>query len=228
MYKDSCTSLRRGKLFRKRCLGMKDRNPPSPANSPHRPDPAVRELVLQAQSGSREAYLTLLAKYRPLLEASVARFGVSEMTDQERADMREEAEQVFLSAVSTYDTEQESVDLGLYAKICLRNGLVSEWRHLASLRRVAPLPLVEGITEDVSDPDTDLPRQMMEDERFGQLCRTVRSHLSDFENQVWWQYVTGVSVADIAEGLGRDERSVHNAIYRIRKKLREKLTPPTD
>ena len=205
---------------------MKDSKPVAPVAPPHRPDPAVRELVLQAQAGSREAYLALLTKYRPLLDASVARFGAVEMTDQERADMKEEAERVFLGAVSTYDTEQEGVDLGLYAKICLRNGLVSEWRHLSSLRRVATLPLGEDYSEEVTDPDTDPARQMMEDERFGQLCRIVRGHLSDFENQVWWQYVTGVSVADIAEGMGRDERAVHNAIYRIRKKLRERLTPP--
>ena len=205
---------------------MKESNSPSPVQPAHRSDPAVRELVLQAQAGSREAYLSLLSKYRPLLESSVARFGASEMTDQERADMWEEAERVFLCAVSTFDTEQEGVDLGLYAKICLRNGLVSEWRHIQSRRRVATVPLGEEITGRVTDPDTDPARQMMEDERFGQLCRTVRGHLSDFENQVWWQYVTGVSVADIAEGLGRDERSVHTAIYRIRKKLREKLTPP--
>ena len=99
---------------------------------------------------------------------------------------------------------------------------------MRSRRRVATVPLEEEISGKVTDPDTDLAGQLVEDERFGQLCRTVRGHLSDFENQVWWQYVTGVSVADIAEGLGRDERSVHNAIYRIRKKLREKLTPPED
>jgi DNA-directed RNA polymerase specialized sigma24 family protein len=78
--------------------------------------------------------------------------------------------------------------------------------------------------EELTVPDP--ARLVEEDERFDRLCRTVRGHLSDYENRVWWQYVTGVSVADIAEGLGRDERSVHNAIYRIRKKLREKLTPP--
>ena len=209
-------------------VSMKESNPSIPAHSPHKCDPAVRELVLQAQGGSREAYLALLSRYRPLLDASVARFGMAEMSDQELTDMREEAEQVFLNAVSTYDTEQEGVDLGLYAKICLRNGLVSEWRHLTSLRRTAALPLGEAFSEGMTDPDTDPARQMMEDERFGQLCRTVRSHLSDFENQVWWQYVTGVPVADIAEDLGRDERSVHNAIYRIRKKLRERLTPPEE
>ena len=207
---------------------MKESNsciPPSAAPT-HRPDPAIRELVLQAQAGSREAYLALLSKYRPLMESAVARFSMSEMTEQEQADMREEAEQIFLNAVSTYDTEQDGVDLGLYAKVCLRNGLLSAWRHMTSLRRVAPLPLGEGVSEMVSDPDTDFTRQMLEEERFGQLCRTVSEHLSDLENRVWWQYVTGVSVAAIAEGMGKDERAVHNAIYRIRKKLRERLTPP--
>ena len=125
---------------------MKESNSPSPVQPAHRSDPAVRELVLQAQAGSREAYLSLLSKYRPLLESSVARFGSAEMTDQERADMQEEAERVFLGAVSTFDAEQDGVDLGLYAKICLRNGLISEWRHLMALRRMAALPLGEELT----------------------------------------------------------------------------------
>ena len=205
-----------------------NQNHPHPESLPtHKPDPAVRNLVLQAQAGSGEACLALIAKYRPLLDASVARFGASEMTDQEYADMREEAERVFLGAISSYDTEQDAVDFGLYAKICLHNGLVSEWRHLKALRRVTPVALPEEEAA-VPDPEPDPARQFEEDEAFNRLCRTVRGHLSDYENRVWWQYVTGVSVADIAEDLGRDERSVHNAIYRIRKKLRERLTPPGD
>ena len=50
--------------------------------------------------------------------------------------------------------------------------------------------------------------------------------LSELENRVWWQYVTGVPVADIARDLARDERSVHNAIYRIRRKLRAVIPHP--
>ena len=130
---------------------------------------------------------------------------------------------VFLCAISSFDTEQDGVDFGLYAKICLRNGLVSEWRHLQTLRRMTPVSLSEAEL-----PVEDPAEQLVETERFNRLCRTVRSHLSDFENRVWWQYVTGVSVADIARELSCDERAVHNAIYRIRKKLRERLTPPED
>lgn len=203
---------------------MKEFHPKPEFDTPHTPDPALRELLLQAQSGSREAYLALCVKYRPLLESSVARFGASEMTMQEKADMREEAERVFLGAISSFDTEQDAVDFGLYAKICLRNGLISEWRHINARRRVTAVPLTE---EDLAGNE-DPAARMVEDERFRQLCRTVRGHLSDLENRVWWQYVTGVSVADIARGLDRDERSVHNAIYRIRRKLRQRLTLSED
>ncbi len=206
---------------------MNEFHPKTEQDTPRIPDPSLRELLLQAQAGSREAYLALCAKYRPLLESSVARFGASEMTMQERADMREEAERVFLGAISSFDTEQDAVDFGLYAKICLRNGLVSAWRHLNALRRVSPVPLEESMGEIGRMTGGEDPSEgFVEDENFRQLCRTVRGHLSDFENRVWWQYVTGVSVSEIARGLGRDERSVHNAIYRIRRKLRERLTPP--
>ena len=203
---------------------MKELHPKPEQDTLHPPALAVRELLLQAQAGSREAYLALCAKYRPLLESSVARFGASEMTLQERADLREEAERVFLGAISSFDTEQDAVDFGLYAKICLRNGLISEWRHMQVRRRMTAVPL----TEENMTGQEDLAASMVEDERFRQLCRTVRGHLSAFENRVWWQYVTGVPVADIARDLGRDEHSVHNAIYRIRRKLRERLTPPED
>jgi RNA polymerase sigma factor (sigma-70 family) len=210
---------------------MKELQPKPESVSDPPVDSALRELILQARAGSREAYLALCAKYRPLLESSVARFGPSEMTMQERADMREEAERVFLCAISSFDTEQTAVDFGLYAKICLRNGLVSEWRHLNYLRRMNALPLdesIESIGEAAMTGEENPAVRMVEDENFRQLCHTVRGHLSEFENRVWWQYVTGVSVSDIARGLGRDERSVHNAIYRIRKKLRERLAPPED
>ena len=199
--------------------------PPIPEEESVRPsDPTLHELILQARAGSREAYLALCAKYRPLLEASVARFAPSFVTRQEAEDMREEAERVFLCAISSFDTEQDAVDFGLYAKICLRNGLVSEWRHIQARRRVAALPLDETVGMELPFEGEDLAARMVEDENFRQLCRTVRSHLSDFENSVWWPFVTGVSVSEIAHRLGRDERSVHNAIYRIRRKLRERLS----
>lgn len=176
---------------------------------------SVVSLLERAKKGSTEAYQLLRFRYRPLLDASVGRFVTDGMTLQERQDLKEEAERIFLTAVSTYDTEQDAVDFGLYAKICLRNGLVSEMRSLYSRRRLDIVPMEQEILSE-EDPT----RHVEEDERFRKLSGMITAHLSPFENSVWWRFVSGADVKEIARQIGKDERSIHNAIYRIRKKLR--------
>ena len=183
-------------------------------------DDEVRLLLLQAREGSSEALRLLRVKYRPLLESSVSRFVDERMTLQEKEDLREEAEQIFITAVSTFDTEQDAVDFGLYAKICLRNGLVTELRSQTARHRLGIVPLEAEEIPHGEDPAASV----IEAERFHKLYQTIRQSLSDYENRVWWGFVSGVSVKQIAREVGKDERSVHNAIYRIRKKLRELLT----
>ncbi len=179
-------------------------------------DKALTSLLLEAKAGSLEAYHTLRLRYRPLIDASVARYTGGDMSLQEREDMREEAERVFLTAISTYDTDRESVDFGLYAKICLRNGLVSEVRSLTARHRLGIVPLDPEDVSHTEDPEDDV----MAAESFRRLYTIIHGNLSEFENRVWWRFVSGVSVREIAKQVGKDERSVHNAIYRIRKKLR--------
>ncbi len=176
---------------------------------------SVISLLERAKKGSTEACQLLRFRYRPLLEASVSRFVTDSMTLQEKQDLKEEAERIFLTAVSTYDTEQEAVDFGLYAKICLRNGLVSEMRSLYSRRRLDIVPMEQEILSE-EDP----ARHVAENERFLKLSSMITAHLSPFENSVWWRFVSGADVKEIARQIGKDERSIHNAIYRIRKKLR--------
>ena len=186
---------------------------------PYMPDPELTEKINRARNGSREALLELQAAYRPLMDSLLSTYSQG-MNDQEKADMREEAERAFLRAITRYNTQAPPISFGAYAKICMRNGLISARNELYEIRRE---PVVAFPDEDLA-ADDDVAADLAEEEGFRNLCRVVRGHLSDFENRVWWQYVTGVSVADIAKDLGRDERSIHNAIYRIRKKLRERLT----
>lgn len=182
-------------------------------------DEELRALLLQARDGSAEALRLLRLKYRPLLDSSVSRFFTERMTLQEKEDLREEAEQIFITAVSTFDMEQDAVDFGLYAKICLRNGLVTELRNQTARHRLGIVPLEVRELSHEEDPATTV----VEAERFQKLYQTIQKNLSDYENRVWWGFVSGVSVKQIAREVGKDERSVHNAIYRIRKKLRELL-----
>ncbi len=208
---------------------MKDQHPLISETADGRDDEhsALLVLIRQAQEGSREAYTHLQTRYRPLLESSVARFVTPDMSLQDREDLREEAERVFLNALTSYDTEQDAVDFGLYAKICLRNGLISEWRSLTARHRFNVVSLTQDTLTDQSEQE-DPSLLLLEEERFRDLYRVIRDSLSELENQVWWLYVTGVEIKEIAHRLDRSEKSVHNAIYRIRSKLRRVIAVHTD
>ncbi len=179
---------------------------------------ALRRLIREAQAGSTEACTALRKKYSPLVQSLLHDFRESCVSEQERKDLDEEAWHAFLSAVSSYDTEQKGVTFGLYARVCLRNGLVSALRRMKTARRISIVPLAEHIRADDGDAAASAER-----ERFLTLCRMVRCSLSEYENRIWWAYVSGTPVSAIAASLGRDEKSVHNAIYRIRRKLRSRL-----
>ena len=66
--------------------------------------------------------------------------------------------------------------------------------------------------------------KLIEEENLRLLERKIQANLSPYESRVWWMYVSGMSAQDIAARIDTaDIRSVNNAIYRIRKKLRAVL-----
>ena len=176
--------------------------------------------ILRAREGDQEAFLALREKYKPLLISQVNRHLSPEMPEQDVDELRQEALIILYNAVCNYDCSSESVEFGLYAKICIENGLASFMRsYFRRLKRVA-LPL-EGIEASAEPKGYDPLQPLVDKESMADLVRMIREQLSDYENRVWWMYVSGMSVADIAKAIGSVEpKSVSNAVYRIRKKLR--------
>ena len=181
----------------------------------------LREKILSVREGNQEAFADLLAQYEPLVESIASRFCDSESSAVPRDDLRQEATVVFYQSILTYDLEQTDVEFGLYAKICMTNALVSLLRRVHKRRTE---PLFESKTDllfahDVEDPSDNI----LEQERLNALYSVIRNTLSDFEYLVWQYYMSGRSAAEIGALLGRDEKSISNAVYRIRKKLRASL-----
>ena len=176
-------------------------------------------LVEKAREGSQDALDALKHQYAPLIEGSISRHTLKGMPLQEQIDIREEANIIFSTAVCNYDSSAEGVEFGLYAKICLENGLVS---YIRSYMRRKRNPVLSLDSVDVPSGDTSSFLQSIVDrEDEANLVKLIKSKLSDFENRVWWMYVSGMSASAIAAALGNtDPKSVSNAIYRIRKKLR--------
>ena len=184
-------------------------------NKAARQDPQLAGKLSAARGGDESALVELIRDYSPLLNSVVAAYGGG----LPRADLEEieqEALLAFYAAVKSYDPLYGSVTFGLYAKLCVRNRVI----NAVSSVRPAPEPLPDETGAYSPSPLSEyLARESLDE-----LRERIRSCLSAFENTVFWQFYAGVPVSTIAAGAGRSKRSIENALYRIRTKLRRELS----
>lgn len=179
------------------------------------------DAISRVRNGEQDVFSDLLQQYRPLIESLVVRFCMDAVCESDREDLRQEAVMSFYRAILAYDTEQTEVEFGLYAKICISNALVSQSR--IQKKRMTE-QLTESLSTDVFVHDSEDPAgRILEQERVKALYSVIRKNLSDFEYRVWQCYMSGRTAGEIGRLVGKDEKSVNNAIYRIRKKLRALL-----
>ena len=179
----------------------------------------VRRALAEAQSGNQRALDLLRERYRTLIENSARRFCREGMSSQDREDILEEALINFCGAVCSYDLTVEGVEFGLYAKICIENALVSFMRSFDRRRRISVLSLDEKFASEEKKDHDDLLGSLAEREQAVLLARRINVRLSKYEKRIWWMYVSGLSVREIAKSISVEPKSVSNAIYRIRRKL---------
>ena len=168
------------------------------------------EIIIAARGGDSSAFIELTDAYSPLIETmtdkyirSIRAFGA------DRDDLRQEASVAFYRAVMTYDTEQTDVSFGLYAKICIRNRLISLLRSVKKKARISARGL-DG--NGVSSKERFLGGNDL-----GDLSKAL---LSKREKMVFLMYADGKSYREISEQIGASEKSVDNALFRAKKKLR--------
>ncbi len=179
------------------------------------------ELISRVRKKDGDAFETLLGKYTPLIEASVVKILGEELLSLYGDDFRQEATVVFYNSILTYDMEQHEVEFGLYAKICIANALISQLRVLKK-RNAERLSETsdDGLFANASE---DPSLEILEQESLRTLYSVIRGNLSKLEYDIWQLYMSGRTAKDIAIVVNKDEKSVNNAIYRIRKKLRARL-----
>ena len=179
-------------------------------------DKILRELIVQVRHGKQEAFEELLRIYEPLILSYVGRFDPNE-TLQDSEDIRQELTVAFYNSILSYDISQTDVSFGLYAKICLNNALITLIR--AQKKQKSPETVwlnVEELDQGGEDPSAEL----IKSEEMRELNCRIEKTLSHFENQVWQSFVMGCSSREIAQRLDTNEKSIDNAIFRIRKKLK--------
>ncbi|MBE6550248.1 MAG: sigma-70 family RNA polymerase sigma factor [Ruminococcaceae bacterium] len=185
----------------------------------------INELILSARNGCEDSLNGLIANYEPLMNSLLSRFSSIALTKEDLEDLKQEILIIFCNAVMKYDLDQKEVDFGLYAKICIEHALVSQLRAAKRRIKIEPIPVGDGL--DLSDAD-DPSLKIIEAERIREMWKLINENLSEYENKVWNLHLSGLGSSDIAKEMNRDIKSIDNALFRIRAKLRKALKGTVD
>jgi RNA polymerase sporulation-specific sigma factor len=180
-------------------------------------DHDLQALITAVKEDREGAFEALLGEYQPLVTAEVARYAKG-LNRQDQEDLNQYALVALYRAAMSFDPTMLEVTFGLYAKICIKNELVSKLRFLRrhNVEVSQPTEFFGGLAEDPA-------RRVMEAEAVAVLHARIKAALSPLEYRVWSLHYAGYRVGEIAGRLDRPVRSVENAVYRIRQKLRKAL-----
>lgn len=155
-------------------------------------------------------YLKLVSKRARAYSGGAGGAGVAAEFD----DLAQEGFLAFLRAADSFEPER-GTSFSSFADVCVTNGIRSAVKRLN--RGTEELP--ENYGESAEDAYT--PENIwFEKEAETGLYEKISKLLSKKEWDIFKLYIGGASCAEIAEGLEIPKKSVENAVFRIRKKLK--------
>ena len=182
-------------------------------------------LLNLALSGDREAEEALVERYMRLVR-SCARPLFLAGGDSE--DLIQEGMIGLLAAIRQFDFS-DGTSFRTFAEHCVRMRLYSA---IKSASRLKHLPLNNGVSLEQLSEDSPMQLSAIPDallcnpeelvlarERTEELYSELAQCLSRMEKQVLSLYREGYSYREIAAHLGKEEKSIDNAVQRIRRKL---------
>lgn len=188
-------------------------------------------LVRMARDGDEKAENFLLKKYKDFVRSKArAYFLVGGDSD----DLIQEGMIGLYNAIGHYDESMASSFM-TYAAICINNKLISAV-SADGRQKNAPLngyvSIYSSITDETGEeaslsdvlPDTENinPEAIILNEEQEKLAiNRLFGKLSALEKEILSYYMEGMSYSEIAKLIGKTEKSVDNAIQRIRLKMRK-------
>ncbi len=186
------------------------------------------EVVLMAQAGNAQAEEYLMNKFKPLVKArSRAYFLIG--ADSE--DIIQEGMIGLYKAVRDYDIERNASFSG-FAELCVSRQMITAIKA-ATRYKHQPLNSYISLNKPVFDDDSeqtyiDLLQEgellnpealFIGQENKNFIESQMVKNLSRFETKVLALYLQGRSYFEIAKSLKKNEKSIDNALQRVKKKL---------
>ena len=189
-----------------------------------------QDLLSLAEKGDSRAEETLLSRYSRTVRACARPLF---LMGGDSEDLIQEGMMGLLSAIRQFDTAS-NVPFKSYAELCINRRLFSA---VKSASRLKHLPLNSGIPLDDILSEESKPQaaghsesgrriteeQVLDKESEEELLIAFSRYLSDFENRVLKLFLSGQSYSEMAMATGKSEKSIDNAVQRIRRKLARQL-----
>lgn len=174
------------------------------------------ELIARIRSGEAGVTEYLLEKYKPLVKKQAR---TMYLMGGENEDLIQEGMIGLFRAISTY-RQGEGSFYG-FALLCINRQMYTAVQASAR-KKHEPLNAYVSLDEEPQMPLEDSPETMLLlQEKEGKREAMIARHLSSLEKRVLALYLEGMSYGQIAEQIGRPEKSVDNAIQRLKKKLKK-------
>ena len=179
------------------------------------------ELCLGAAQGDSTVEAELVCRYGWLVRACARPLFLA---GGDSEDLIQEGMLGLLTAIRTFRPARAAA-FRTYAEICIRSRLLTAVRA-AQGGKHSPLnhsvsyepPLFDGTNAYLFSSAESPEDVVIGREELKERLEALKGRLSKFEAQILPPYLSGLSCGEIAQRVGRSQKSVDNAIQRIRRK----------
>lgn len=184
------------------------------------------EIIAKIAAREDGAVEYMMQKYGPLVKKEVRTVF---LIGAEAEDLTQEGMIGLFKAIRDYEPDK-GASFSTFATICVRNQIKSAI-SASNRKKHTPLNTYISIYAEINEDgiplleleshreDSNPEDLVIAKERKSDLMKKIESELSKYEKKVIDLYLEGLSYSDIAQKLGKTEKSIDNALFRIRGKL---------
>ena len=183
------------------------------------------ELIGLLRAGDNDVEDFLLSKYKPLVAINASSLYIE---GGDRDDLIQEGMIGLFKAIREYSPDR-GASFKTFAETCITRNMLTAITAAARKKHAVlndslSLNDIESsgdavLSSNLNDPENIL----MQKEAEKSLLDRISSRLSPMESQILSLYLKGKSYKEIADELGKTDKSVDNALQRIRRKVRSVL-----
>lgn len=189
----------------------------------------IEELVQAAQQGDAHAIDQVLRAFQSLVRKKARSYF---LLGADVEDVHQEGMIGLFKAIRDYNPSH-GASFYAFASLCITRQIITAVKTATRLKH---MPLNGAVSlhrtifdnedrtlEDLIRAESSGPEELLlQQEEANWLFERIHELLTEYERQVLALYAEGVGYGEIGVRLGRSEKSVDNAIWRIKTKLRKK------